>query len=121
MLYPEQIKAFAARFPGKKIVFVPETDASEAIVKIAENSQDSWDVVLALISSTSLRVHYQAKELWFVVKGTMNLYIKEVGCVRCVPLDSGDSYTINPGISYWVNNGVGTAEALVITWSEPAA
>lgn len=92
------IESLSARFPGRKIVRLPEDKPTEIICEI-EPTEDhpDYSVAVAVIDQSEPHLHNDSTETYKILGGEVTLFLG----VAPVKLRAGDVFQIPPGTVHW--------------------
>ncbi|MGC9605410.1 MAG: hypothetical protein ABSF56_01485 [Minisyncoccia bacterium] len=68
------IRELAERFPGKKIVCLPEKDPTEVICEIDKDPAGKWSVAVAIIGASKPHHHNATYETYRVIRGSIRFF-----------------------------------------------
>lgn len=98
------IKELQEKYPGKRIVCLPESNPSEIICEFdPADEHPEWSMALAVIDKSEPHFHRKMTEVYNVVRGELKLYVGHDEYV----MYEGQSWQILPGQVHWAE-GNGT-------------
>jgi mannose-6-phosphate isomerase-like protein (cupin superfamily) len=101
-----------SQFPGKTIIKVPERSPGEILCEVDPTSEHpEYSKAIAIIDRSIPHVHYETKETYKVLKGSLVVHISGVE----YPLKEGESIVIEPDKIHWAEG----KETWVECYSEP--
>ncbi len=106
------IKKLSQKYPGKKIIKLPEDNPTEIICEIdPTTSHSEKGIAIVIIDKTEPHYHKKSTEIYKITKGKLTVFINN----KEYKLKEEDSLTVKPGeIHYAVGN-----ETWVKAYSEP--
>ena len=103
------IKELSQKYPGKKIIKLPEDNPTEIICEI--NPATDQGVAIAIIDKSEPHYHKKTTEIYKIIKGRLVVFINN----QEHELEEGDTLTVEPDeLHYAVGN-----ETWVEVYSEP--
>jgi quercetin dioxygenase-like cupin family protein len=92
------IKELEEKYPGKRIVCLPESSPSEIICEFdPPEDHPEWSMALAVIDKSQPHFHRKMTEVYSVVRGELKLFVGN----EEYTMYEGQSWTILPGQVHW--------------------
>lgn len=88
------IQELQQKYPGKKIICLPENNPSEIICEIEPVSEHpDYSVVVSVIDKTAVHYHQKTTESYEIISGNLTLTVDG----QKHEMKTGDALTIKPG------------------------
>lgn len=94
------VKYLQEKYPGKKIICLPEIEPTEILCEIDPTEEHlGRSVAISIIDTSVPHKHLKTTEVYIVTEGELHVFLNGKENV----LFEGDSLTIPPGTIHWAN------------------
>jgi len=114
----EMIEHLKERFPLGRFIALPSDNPTEVVCELNRDEMMRWGLAVVMIGLSRPHYHRKTLEVYTVVRGTLDLYLRKNNTIVIESLSCGRPFMVEPDTIHWAEC-VGIPSKVLVT-SHPA-